>query len=156
MRCQLILLGGAMALALSGAAFAQGSGSAQNSQPVAQSQQSSDTSATDKSGSQTSKHMTHHMRHHMRRHVLRTASAHMRVTPAERAETNNLNREQLRAVQYAPGPQYGQGSARYPQEPGRATGLTPARRLPNGVPFQSATPAGGRSDTQSVNQAHRL
>jgi hypothetical protein len=158
MRCKAILLGGAVALALSGAAFAQGSDSGQNSQPTAQSQQSSDISATDKSASQTTKHVTRHVRHHMRHRVLHTASAHMRmrVTPAERAETNNLNREQLRAVQYAPGPEYGQRGARYPQEPGQNTGLTPVRRLPNGTPFQSATPAGGRSDSQSLDQAHRL
>jgi hypothetical protein len=160
MRCKSLLLGGAMVLALSGAAGAQdGSSLGQNSQPAAQSQQSSDTSTT----KTPAKHVTHRVLHHARHHVQHTASVHIRTTPAERVETNDLNREQLYSAQYrsgpsqyGPGPQAMQGEATYyPQEPGQNAGVTPTRRIPNGIPFQAATPAGGRADTPSLDQAHR-
>jgi len=160
MRCKSLLLGGAMALALSGAAAAQvGSSLGQSPQPAAQSQQSSDTSTT----KTPAKHVTHRVLHHARGHVQHTASVHMRATPAERVETYDLNRDQLYSAQYRYGPpQYGPGpenmrgeATYYPQEPGQNTGLTPTRRIPNGIPFQAATPAGGRADTPSLDQAHR-
>jgi hypothetical protein len=94
-------------------------------------------------------------------HVLHTASVHVRTTPAEGVETNDLNRDQLYSAQYRTGLQSGSGpqnmsgnAAYYRQEPGQGTGLTPAQRIPNGLPFQAATPAGGRADMSTLNQAH--
>ena len=158
MRCKSLLLGGALALALSGAAFAQaGSDPDENSQPATQSQQSSNASAT----KPPSEHAMRHVRHRVVHHVLHTASVHVRTTPAERVETNDLNRDQLYSAQYRTGPQSGSGpqnmsgnAAYYRQEPGQETGLTPAQRIPNGLPFQAATPAGGRADMSTLNQAH--
>ncbi len=139
MNTRSILLGGAMAVALAGAGFAQTAG---------------DATPTGKPAHHA---MVHHYSHHMRHRLLHTASMHAPATAAERAETNNLNRDQLRPVQYAPRPQYGQaGAAAYPRAPGQDNGITPVRRIPNGNPYQSGVAAGGRADTPSLNQAHRL
>ena len=153
MRCKSLLLGGAIALVASGAAFAQGATTSdQNSKPAAQSQQSTDSAKT------PAKRVTHRVLHHVSHRVQLTASVHMRATPAERVETNDLNRDQLYSAQYRSGPQPPrnmQGEATYYRpEPGQNTGSTPVRRIPNGIPFQAVTPAGGRADTSSLNQVH--
>jgi hypothetical protein len=95
--------------------------------------------------------------HHRMHHRIHSASLHAVSSPAERQATRDLNLQQVRMTQYgAPGPQYAQGPAYGPQygqpEPGQNTGFTSTDRIPNGTPYQTATPAGGRADT-SV-QAH--
>jgi hypothetical protein len=105
MRCKSLLLGGAMVLALSGAAFAHGAPNAdQNSQPAAQQSQSapqpSDTTNQGTSTSQTTKHMMHHAWHHVHRGT-RTASLHEPSTPAEKRQTFDLNKQQLQMAQAA-------------------------------------------------------
>jgi len=101
MRCKSMLLGGAVILALSGAAYAQGSTGDQSnpSQPAAQSttDQPSDTS-TSGSGTSTTSHAKHHYRHHMR-HSTKTASKDGPSTPAEKRQTDDLNKQQLQMAQ---------------------------------------------------------
>jgi hypothetical protein len=107
--------------------------------------------------------IVHRYRHSARHRIVHTVAVHTPATPAEQVQTNDLNREQLYTAQYRSGPQtYGAGpqnmqggAAYYPQEPGQNSGVTPARRIPNGLPFQAATPAGGRADMSTLNSAHR-
>lgn len=103
MRCKSMLLGGAMVLALSVAAFAQGtSGSDQtNGSPTAAqptSGQFSGTSPTSTSESTTP--AAHRHRHHVHR-TTREAYLHGPSTPAERRETYDLNKQQLQQAESA-------------------------------------------------------
>jgi len=149
MRCKSLLLGGAMALALTGAAFAQAaSGADPNSQPAAQSQatpQSSDTSATGTSTSQTSKPATHHMRHHMHHHAARTASLHAPSSPAEKQQTNELNQQQLQMATAA-----ANQSARVPGSQAANGANGPAINRSGAHP--AGTPAGYTQDQNGTPQ----
>jgi hypothetical protein len=137
MRCKSILLGGALAAILAGAGYAQAA---------------SDNMPVKKPAHHAMVHRYRHAVHHQMQHTAMRAPE----TSAERAATYNLNREQLRPVDYAREAQYRTGTANGNPEPGRNTGFTPARRIPNGLSFQAATPAGGRGDTPALNSAHRL
>lgn len=149
-----ILLGGAIALALAGAAAAQ-QASDKTSTDQAQSMdktQSNDQAKPD----QTSATAVHHYRHHVRRHIRtamlhrHTAMAHRPSTPIERRATAQLNQQQLQMTGYAPAPQ----PAAYSRPAGANTGFTPTNRIPNGTPYQTLTPAGGHEDTPVMDQAH--
>jgi hypothetical protein len=138
MNTRSLLLGSAVVFALAGTGFAQ---------------TTNDATPTSKPVHHT---IVHHYRHHVLHRSLHTASVHAPATPAEQVQTNDLNREQLYTAQYRSGPQNMQGGAAYyPQEPGQNNGLTPAHRIPNGLPFQAATPAGGRADMSTLSSAHR-
>jgi hypothetical protein len=143
MNTKSLLLGGAVAIVLVSTVFAQ------------------TTVAT--RTSKTAHHSIGHHYRHVRHHIVHTVSVRPATTPAEQIQTNDLNRDQLYSAQYrtesrqyGPASQNMQGGATYyPQQPGQNTGLTPARRIPNGIAFGGATPAGGRADTPSLNSAHR-
>jgi hypothetical protein len=149
MNLKSILLGGALTVALAGAGFAQ---------------QAKPDEAQQMQTRQTTPKSMHHVRHHMlhrMHHRIHTASLRAVSSPAERHATRDLNLQQVRMTQYgAPGSQYARGAAYGPQygpyqrEPGQNGGLTPTNRIPNGTPYQTATPSGGRQDTQSINEAH--
>lgn len=148
MGCKSMLLGGAMILALSGAAGAQQTAPSTNTAPAATQTapaQSSNTSGTESTSTPT-KHATHHARHHHARHMSRTASLHSPSTPAEKRQTNDLNRQQLQAAESAASqpagtpasynqPQQGEmgtGNSQQPQgaapgtEPGSTSNMQPA------------------------------
>src|SRR5947209_11108078 len=115
MTCRTMLLGGAMALALSGAAFAQAQQTSPQATPgtdqinagsATGAQTTTGNEATTSTGSMTKSsthhghhHYRHHMHHHMRtaslHHHNRMASSHHASTPAERQATQNLNQQQL-------------------------------------------------------------
>jgi hypothetical protein len=136
MKTRSFLLGGAIAFALSSAAFAQTTNDATPSNKTEQHK------------------IVHHYRHHARNRVMHTASMVAPASKAEQDSTYSLNREQLQTAGYTPERQSGQNAV---------TGdalrsgpeLTPMRRIPVGAGFQSATPAGGRADTPSLSQNHR-
>jgi hypothetical protein len=112
-------------------------------------QTTSDAAATKETV--TSHAVAHHYRHVTHRRVVHAAA----VTPAERVQTDSLNREQLYSAQNGSEPRNLQNpAAYYPQQPGQNAGVTPVRRIPNGVAFQAATPTGGRADPSTLEQVH--
>jgi hypothetical protein len=150
-----ILLGGAIALALAGAGVAQQASdktSTDQTQPMDKTQ-SNGQAQPDQDAAKT----VHHYRHHARHHI-RTAMLHRPSTPTERRATAQLNQQQLQMAgpQYAQGPGYAPAPqpAAYPAPTGENTGITPTNRIPNGTPYQTLTPAGGREDTPVMDQAH--
>ena len=165
-----MLLGGAVALALSGAAYAQAQQTAPQATPGTDQTNAAAPAATqpttgNEAATPTTKTSTHHRhyRHHVQRHM-RTAMLrhHKRYTGSsagEREATRNLNQQQLQggAMQATSaggnmGNMNDQGTG-----PGAPAGYTPppngAPPAPNMQPTPNANPPGNANYTQPATGA---
>src|SRR5437016_2835167 len=160
MRCRTMLLGGAVALALSGAAYAQAqqasppatpgtdqinAGSAVGTQATGQGTMSNTTTT------KSSTHHRHHYRHHVHHHMKTASSLHHPSTPAERQATQNLNQQQMQggSMQNTAQPA---GSNMNMQQPGNAGYTQPQGAQPQGTQPQGTQPQGTQPQGTMENQ----